>query len=128
MALTNYIDRFSNDTGITVNVNAPENISLNREKCVCIIRIIQEALINIFKHANTLSANPEIIKSNEKLIVTISDDGKGFDTKKIEKFPNSENVKIGLITMKERALTVGGNFEVFSEVGKGTKLRITIPF
>ena len=60
--------------------------------------------------------------SAERIIVTVSDEGTGFDTRELE---NKEG--IGMRSMEERAHLLGGRFEVYSEPGKGTEIEAWVP-
>ncbi len=66
----------------------------------------------------------ELSTSNGHVSLTIQDDGQGFDPERIARgiWP-----QFGLQTMRERAESVGGTFEVISTPGKGTTVRVTVP-
>jgi PAS domain S-box-containing protein len=88
-----------------------------------LFRICQESLTNIAKHAAAsrigISLHQE---TNEYMLLKIEDDGKGFDSKTI-----SNKKTLGLLGMKERTLTMGGEFRIESEPGKGTTTSVTVP-
>ena len=91
---------------------------------MALFRISQEALINIVKHAKAKHAFVNVTQDKDDIILEILDDGIGFDMKSL----NSANKATwGLLGMQERAALLGGNFSVDSALGKGTKLRISIP-
>lgn len=88
-----------------------------------LFRLFQEAINNIIKHAKTQKVNLKLIHRHPKIIAIISDDGQGFD-------PNStlrDNNWMGIIGMKQRVSTLGGQFNIRSGVGRGTTVRIEIP-
>lgn len=88
-----------------------------------VLRIIQEALTNIRKHAKANRAKVQIEKNVREVTVTIEDDGCGFDTDAI-----LENDKrFGLHIMAERAEEAGGRFQIDSKPGKGTKVIVILP-
>lgn len=84
-------------------------------------RIIQEALSNVKKHADAKLFTIEMRVTEKEFIVTISDDGIGFDLK------SSPEGHYGLDNMQLRATETGGTLDVNSEKGKGTKLVFTAP-
>jgi two-component system sensor histidine kinase DegS len=91
-----------------------------------LFRIVQEALNNIGKHAKATEALITIEYSEEKFILTISDNGKGFKlAESIDALPRRG--KLGLAGIKERASLLGGTVDVTSSSTKGTCLNIEIP-
>jgi two-component system nitrate/nitrite sensor histidine kinase NarX len=89
-----------------------------------ILRIVQESLTNVRKHAHARTVSVTICQQNEELQVEISDDGRGFNPLAIKR---EEWPHLGLQTMQERAEAVGGKFEIESTPGKGTKVRVSVP-
>ncbi len=85
-----------------------------------LFRMYQESLTNIARHANAKNVVAKLEIKNHDIILTISDDGKGFVT-------NSVNKKtLGLLGMKERSLSIGGKLMIESEPGKGTTVTIIV--
>ena len=82
-------------------------------------RIAQEALNNVFKHANTHQVTVTLRFSDDEVCLEVSDDGVGFD-------PATPQGGLGLRGMQERARKVDGNLEVDSAPGKGTQVRVTV--
>lgn len=96
-----------------------ENIDsfFSKEDQVHVYRIVQETLTNILKHAKASAVNVAIKKEDKKTVITIQDNGVGFDfSKKFNDF-NS----LGLKTLKERTAALKGSMKVESEKGTGTK-------
>lgn len=87
-----------------------------------LFRAYQESLTNVARHsdASEVSSALEVIKGNINL--TINDNGKGFDTKKV-----NQGKTLGLLGMKERVLMMGGMLAIKSGPGKGTTISITVP-
>jgi signal transduction histidine kinase len=85
-----------------------------------IFRITQEAIENITKHSRAKKINIELI-NNGHTMLTIADDGIGFDIKSKEPIGH-----FGLIGMKERAEISGGNLKIESAKNKGTKVMLRI--
>jgi signal transduction histidine kinase len=86
-----------------------------------LFRIAQEALNNAAKHARASHVELRLASAGEALVIEIRDDGSGFDAG--AQFPGH----LGLQSMRERALRLGGNVEVVSVEGKGTLVRAVIP-
>ena len=88
-----------------------------------LLRISQEFMQNSIKHSNCKNINVRLEKSEDKLQLTLVDDGVGFDpiATKLTK------TGIGLSNMKKRTEIIGGIFLLKSEISKGTHLTITIP-
>jgi len=87
-----------------------------------IFRIVQEALENIIRHAHPNNVEVILEQVNQHLLLSISDDGKGFDLDKIDL-----SNKLGVQGMAERAEILGGKFNVISSPEMGTTIRLSIP-
>jgi PAS domain S-box-containing protein len=85
-------------------------------------RIAQEALTNVTRHASASKADVELIMENGILVLTVSDDGKGFDAGRL-----SEADCLGIAGMRERANLVGGSLAIESTPGHGTIVRLRVP-
>lgn len=106
---------------LLVNINHIELLrSLSLEQQLAVCRIVQEALSNVLKHAeaNEVSVNATPLK--DKLILTIKDNGRGFDTK--IRRPNH----YGLVNMAARAQQIGGELIMTSLPEGGTKIELAI--
>jgi signal transduction histidine kinase len=89
-----------------------------------IYRIAREALRNAFHHAQARKIEAEITYGERLLRLRIRDDGKGIDPKLLEA---GRDGHWGLQGMRERAQQIGGQLEMWSEVGAGTELELRIP-
>ena len=87
---------------------------------VALLRISQEALHNIKKHARAQNINITLSYMPGILVLDIADDGQGFDT-------SASRRGFGLQSMRERAEELGGELTVESESGKGTNIAVSIP-
>jgi signal transduction histidine kinase len=88
---------------------------------LALLRISQEALHNIKKHAHAQNVNITLSYMPDVLALDVADDGKGFDTARLNKHG------FGLTSMRERAEELGGELTIESEPGKGTKIAVLIP-
>ncbi len=94
----------------------------SRETTV-IYRILQEALTNIARHAEAQHVHIKILEKDNTLLMKVKDNGKGFVT-----VGNSGIEALGLLGMKERALSIGGNITINSSPGNGTIVTFKLPF
>lgn len=94
--------------------------------CLTLLRIVQEACQNAVNHSNAKLIQVKVTYLDEKLILNISDNGRGFDCKCIgEKVSQSEH--FGLSIMKERAQLINANFMIKSSESEGTTVQIEVP-
>ncbi len=84
---------------------------------ISVYRIIQESLNNIIKHSNASDAIVKIKRDESKILITIEDNGKGFDVLIVES-------GLGLVGLKERAQLLNGEFSIDSKIGEGTRIRV----
>jgi signal transduction histidine kinase len=98
-----------------------ENVSdaLPEEHKTCVYRLVQEALNNCLKHAAATRLRIVLRQEPNRLVLHVQDDGRGFDSKRIR--------GVGLLGMSERVHHLSGTFEIESEEGRGTRLRVTLP-
>jgi signal transduction histidine kinase len=89
-----------------------------------LLRITQEALTNIRKHASADRVDVEIAACDGQIVATIIDDGVGFDPESMRRSPFP---RFGLTIMHERAESVGGNLVIESAPAEGTRVRIELP-
>lgn len=95
-----------------------------------IYRIVQEAISNICKHSHANEVHIKLIEKKDKLIITIIDDGIGFDVNKIiaRDIKKSDDLKgIGILGMYERVTLLGGVLSIISKANNGTKITLTVP-
>lgn len=125
-----WIDEYLNYFGTTNSLktefkcDCTENIILSTEVKVQLIRIIQEALANIRKHAQASEASIHLNKNREKIILKIIDNGKGINVKDLQKVKKEH---FGLGIMAERARSIGGSLEIKNNDPSGTIVELQIP-
>ena len=104
------------------NANCFEATSVSTQAAVQLVRILQEALMNVYKHAHAVSRVSVQLKSSEgKVILSIADDGEGFDPSV------HQSGKYGLQIMRQRAAHMGGQVTVTSTPRKGTQVEVCLP-
>lgn len=116
-----YANEFSERTGIEIFLDLDLDISISSEKSLTLFRIVQESLTNIARHSKASQAEISIRKEDEAIRLNISDNGKGITKEEIE-----SKKSFGIMSMKERAISVGGLFNISSEGVKGTSIAIII--
>jgi signal transduction histidine kinase len=89
---------------------------------LCLFRIVQEGLRNVKKHSGAVHAQVQLKKLDDAIHLSISDDGRGFDTKEV-----GGGQGLGLRSMHERVRLVGGRFEIHSETQEGTRIGVWVP-
>lgn len=97
-----------------------DSIPLNYQTKSLLIRVVQEFIQNSIKHASCKTISASLVRNDNQLTLTLSDDGKGFNTEKLV------STGIGLSNMKKRIALIGGNYDMVSKEGEGTKLTIEI--
>jgi signal transduction histidine kinase/ABC-type uncharacterized transport system substrate-binding protein len=100
--------------------NIPPGVPPN--VAMCLFRIVQESLQNLKKHSGAARAQVNLRKAGDRLLLSVCDDGAGFDSKDV-----GNSVGLGIPSMRERARLVGGQFEIHSELGKGTRIEARVP-
>ncbi|MHC4269430.1 MAG: HAMP domain-containing protein [Planctomycetota bacterium] len=120
--IESYSKEFSARTNIAVHVKSnikDENLHSNTE--LSLYRMVQEALTNVVKHSGAGNVHIKLYHEDSKLVLSIEDDGNGFDIEKMWQGKINE-YGIGLLGMRERFASAGADFQVYSGKGKGTKL------
>lgn len=122
-ALEWHAQEFENRSGVKTKFKSEVGeLKLPVNRATSIYRIFQESLTNIARHAKATKVTALIKKKNNELIMTIQDDGKGFDPLVI-----GNKKTLGILGMRERADIMGGEFTITSNIGKGTVSTIRIP-
>jgi len=115
-------EKFIQDSGVKVNLNiSGERQVLPPDVESTLLRICQESLNNVRKHARASEAEVNLAFEKEVVKLTIHDNGTGFDTE----VPTEG--AFGLIGMRERARLLRGTLAVHSEHGQGTRIEVMIP-
>jgi len=91
-----------------------------------LFRIVQEAINNIEKHAKAKSVRLQIRYEGSFVVLRIQDDGQGFDAKTINTGKRARH-GLGLTNMRERALSLGGTYEINSTPDRGTTIIVRVP-
>ena len=90
-----------------------------------LLRVVQEALTNIWKHASATRASVSVTFEPERCVVQIADDGVGFDVSAVG--PNGQGEHLGIAGIRERAEMLGGTLRIASAPSAGTTLLVSVP-
>jgi signal transduction histidine kinase len=123
-ALREYFERWRGQSGVATEFSIDPDLQLRPAIELQLIRIIQEALTNVRKHAKASKARIDVQRDGENLRVTIADDGSGFD---VTMRARGEFPRFGLTTMRERAESIGGALTIDSTPGGGATITFSMP-
>jgi signal transduction histidine kinase len=100
----------------------PQDLTLDMQRSTAVFRVLQESLTNVERHAAATHVHVRLQRETTELILTVQDDGCGLRADQLDA-PRS----LGLLGMRERALSIGGQFAVNGLPGKGTTVQMRIP-
>ncbi len=122
-----YVNDLTRDSPLRTEFNAtPEvdGLKLAWDAEAQVIRIVQEAIANVRKHADAQFMQIELKRDAENFMAVVEDDGRGFDPETIS---SASERRFGLRIMVERAQEIGGHLQIVSAPGKGTRVTLVIP-
>lgn len=122
-AIANYIERWGEQSGIHSELSVDEDLNLEPWVELQLLRIIQEALSNVRKHSKAEHSRVRLSCADERLVVSVEDDGVGFNPTSQRRSPSP---RFGLSTMRERAEAIGGRLDIDSAPGEGTRVRVEV--
>ena len=119
-----YCEQFSAGANIPVTCEADDSVGdLSRGTALALFRVVQEALGNAAKHAAAKTIAVRLTRSDGAVSLTVSDDGVGLDRTRL-----ASGGGLGLVMMRERATQLDGTFHFESTPGRGTTIRVVVPF
>ncbi|HXD30533.1 MAG TPA: PAS domain S-box protein [Pyrinomonadaceae bacterium] len=117
------VQQFQSRTGLECHWKAEvDEVELSLERATVVFRIFQEVLTNVLRHAAATNLYVTIRQVDERLELEVKDDGRGISDSE-----RSNPRSLGLLGMKERALLVGGEVEIYGSEGKGTTVLVRVP-
>ena len=120
-ALEDLVERFEHATEVDFDADLEvEAERVDSELETVVYRLVQEALNNVVKHSGAGRARLQVRSDEARLAVLVSDDGKGFD-------PTDDTSGFGLAGMRERIELVGGELQIESREGAGTRILASVP-
>jgi ligand-binding sensor domain-containing protein/signal transduction histidine kinase len=119
-SLQNYIVEWESRFDIHINLSVVGERDLPFEIEKILYRVVLEGLSNIARHSHGTQADIHVIYQEQMIALELSDNGEGFDEKNI-------TGGLGLRLIRERIESIGGNVNIQSQPGSGTRLSITVP-
>lgn len=123
-SLRDYCDNTNNAGNLRVGFTSlnSSGLSLSEEQSFHIFRIVQELIQNVSKHAEAKNAIVQMSVNEDRLYITVEDDGRGFDSSKV-----AGNKGIGLKNIESRIRVLKGRMDFRSTTGEGTSVLLEIP-
>jgi signal transduction histidine kinase len=118
-----YLRKWEVHTGVSVNADLPPAVRAGGRTALELLRILQESLANVRKHAQATEVRVGMVCDGERVTLTVRDNGRGFDVDSNERISG----RYGLVTMRERAHGVGGTISIESQPGTGTLITAEVP-
>ena len=106
--------------GAAVNVKVPQLVILPPARREALLRIATEAISNAARHSGAAEVRVELERLDGATLLRIIDRGRGFDT------ATTDHAGFGLVSMKERAEAIGGDFQIRSRPGWGTQVEVVV--
>ena len=120
-AVESLLNDLSERTGVDVRLDGTgDELALHDPLATAVYRMIQEALTNIARHAQAKTVIVEIRAADQRLSVRVRDDGRGLK-------PDPNRKSFGVLGIRERARTLGGDARIYSPPEGGTVVEIDIP-
>jgi signal transduction histidine kinase len=118
------VQEFTEQAGLPVELVLPEDLAnLDAERSTVLYRTVQEALTNVMRHANAKSVAVGLKVQPGALVLQVTDDGRGIAEDELRK-PRS----MGILGMRERAMSCGGTLDVRRAAGGGTDVVLVVPY
>lgn len=117
------VKEFQRRTGIACElVMSDKELVVDDNRATALFRILQESLNNVFRHARATKARIELCRKDDRLFMTVADNGVGI-------FPGCRRKanSFGLVGIKERISTLGGELSIDTAKDEGTALTVSIP-
>lgn len=122
------IDKIKNDMSCNIGfIVEGESYNIKPVVGITILRIIQEACNNAIKYAESNIIQVKMIYEEDAIIISIEDDGKGFDESSLDVSSRNDNSGFGLSMMKERVYLLSGEIDITSKENEGTKIQVRVP-
>ncbi|HOZ69672.1 MAG TPA: PAS domain S-box protein [Chitinophagaceae bacterium] len=117
------LGEFEKRAGIKTSFEAPQDeIPVPEAAKTALFRIFQESLTNVVRHSEAKKLAVSVKEADNCLVMTIADNGKGFDPMKV-----AEKKTLGILGMKERTEMIGGTYIINSLPGQGTSVIVSVP-
>jgi PAS domain S-box-containing protein len=121
-AITWQAEELMNRTDVHCELQLESDMPELSEHCkIQLFRIVQESLTNVMRHSKAASVQISLQQTDGRIMLSIGDDGIGFDVKE------AEGRSLGMLGMRERARSIRAEFQVSSETGGGSCIRLSMP-
>jgi signal transduction histidine kinase len=120
-ALRQHVDRFERETAIAMSLHAAEDLKVSPAAEVAVFRVLQEALLNVHKHAAARRVKVRIAQQEGDVVLEVTDDGRG-----LPEDAQGSGRGAGLRGMRDRADLLGGSLDV-ARAGTCTRLVLRVP-
>ena len=125
--LATLVDRFGRDTGIAARfVAAGSRTTLSPARAIELVRIVQEALVNVRKHSRARNVLVRLSGDHGTCRLVIEDDGEGFEFEGRLSASELDRRRLGPAIIKERARIAGADLAVDSMPGAGARVELTV--
>jgi signal transduction histidine kinase len=121
LALRRVAAQWSRAVGVTVHCDVHEMPALNPDAEVALLRVTQEALSNVARHADAATVNLSLCCVDGLILLAVEDDGRGFDDALLD------HDGVGIAGMRERLRRLGGHLLIEGGPGKGTGVTAAVP-
>lgn len=122
------LDKFKRLNNIKCNYYVQgKPFAVNSVVQITLLRVIQEACSNAMEHAEASRLDVYLIYEENRLVLRVVDDGKGFDVDAVSDSLRADNSGFGISMMKERVYLLSGKLEVRSTPGEGCTIEVVIP-
>ena len=109
-------------SGLSTSLEGADTLDLSREVAAIVFRVAQESVRNTQRHAQATVLTVKVSTTRETVILTVTDDGRGFDPRQ-----GAEQGHVGLRLLGDLAAEAGGTFQAHSASGAGTTIRLEVP-
>lgn len=117
-------DEFQKRSGINCRLTLPNvNLTFNSEITTALFRILQESLSNVARHSQASEVDVSLSLRQDVLTLTVVDNGKGISDEEIKKVES-----FGLLGIRERVRSIGGEVVIEGKKGEGTRVHVAVPF
>lgn len=120
-ALRRVAAQWSRAVGVTLHCGVLEMPALNPDAEIALLRVTQEALSNVARHADAATVNLSLHCVDGLILLAVEDDGRGFDDALLD------HDGVGIPGMRERLRRLGGHLLIESAAGKGTSVTAALP-
>ncbi len=123
-SIQDLIKELGDSSGLNIQLNFDEGVdwdALSGDIKINLYRIVQESIQNVVKHAEASKVDLDFQSWDNMLKISISDDGRGFDTRKMKK-------GIGHRNIKSRVDKINGTWTIESTIGKGSDITVILPY